>query len=239
MAVATANCTCKKCGAKFTKSIKKYNRRQADDWERWAEANYDICPTCYGKAMREAELKLPPTVTINIHPFNNEKPVSLVWSGNTMPVKDQISALGYNYGEIESPGTFGILDTHAPRKAWYMNIEPENLEQVLVAASGIPEAIIKKNISQIDIVAYLKMKEKRNIEKTKKEAKISELGSAPEKPECWPQGRWNGKIYGNLKNGYRIYIDNVETKISAEDAKAIEQYQKAAAEYKTKINEIK
>jgi hypothetical protein len=58
--------------------------------------------------------------------------------------------------------------------------------------------------------------------------------NAPEKPVVLGSGRWNGKIYGNEKYGYRIYIDGNEKKISASQKDEIEQYSsdKAKAEKK-------
>lgn len=48
--------------------------------------------------------------------------------------------------------------------------------------------------------------------------------SVPEKPAVLGSGRWNGKIYGNEKYGYRIYIDGNEKKISAAQKDEIEKY---------------
>lgn len=47
MAQATAICTCRACGAEFTKYANKCNRREADAWEAWARNNYNLCPQCY------------------------------------------------------------------------------------------------------------------------------------------------------------------------------------------------
>jgi hypothetical protein len=64
------------------------------------------------------------------------------------------------------------------------------------------------------------------------EAKVET--NAPEKPAVLGSGRWNGKIYGNEKYGYRIYIDGNEKKISASQKDEIEKYSsdKAKAEKK-------
>lgn len=47
MAKATAECTCKKCGASFTRTAIKRNRRDASDWEHWAVSFFDLCADCY------------------------------------------------------------------------------------------------------------------------------------------------------------------------------------------------
>lgn len=49
MAKATVTCTCKKCGKTFTKTKICYNRREANDWEAWAESHFDTCPDCYAE----------------------------------------------------------------------------------------------------------------------------------------------------------------------------------------------
>lgn len=54
MAKAHANCTCSICGAKFEKTTTKYNRREADRWEEWAEQTFTLCPACEQKE-REAK----------------------------------------------------------------------------------------------------------------------------------------------------------------------------------------
>ena len=46
MAIASAKCTCKKCGDYFWKETRKMNCREATSWEEWARKNFDICPQC-------------------------------------------------------------------------------------------------------------------------------------------------------------------------------------------------
>ena len=48
----------------------------------------------------------------------------------------------------------------------------------------------------------------------------------PEKPDCLPskRGYWNGKVYGNEKYGYRVYIDNCEEKLLKQEAEEIKAY---------------
>lgn len=52
MARGTVTCTCKKCGATFTKTKYCGNRRDADSWETWAASHITLCDDC-----REAERK--------------------------------------------------------------------------------------------------------------------------------------------------------------------------------------
>lgn len=54
MAKAIAKCTCKECGATFTVSAVKPNRREADSWKDWAADYYTLCPDCQEKEYKEA-----------------------------------------------------------------------------------------------------------------------------------------------------------------------------------------
>ena len=54
MAKATAWCTCKKCGATFSKTLTFNSRQAADAWLETAEKTYDTCPDCY-RAAKAAE----------------------------------------------------------------------------------------------------------------------------------------------------------------------------------------
>ena len=55
MAKATASCTCATCGKTFEIVRYEYNRKSANEFERWAEANCDECPECYRTRIRAEE----------------------------------------------------------------------------------------------------------------------------------------------------------------------------------------
>ncbi|MEG2429997.1 MAG: hypothetical protein RSA99_06385, partial [Oscillospiraceae bacterium] len=88
MAKATATCTCQECGATFEKSTTKNNRTDAISWEEWAITTYTQCPSCWGKEQRAIEKETPLTLTVDCDPYSQT--VILHFSGNTMPVKDDI-----------------------------------------------------------------------------------------------------------------------------------------------------
>ena len=56
MARAIAMCKCEKCGKEFQKIQYLQNRKSANEWQKWAEANITLCEECY-KEEREAERK--------------------------------------------------------------------------------------------------------------------------------------------------------------------------------------
>jgi hypothetical protein len=238
MAKAIARCTCTECGDTFTKERTFRSRSEADSWEKWAESNYTQCSKCYGKKQREKELALPPTITISLLPFHADKPVLLVWSGNTMDVKDQIKEMGYVWDEPPSSGVLGALEWRTPRKTWYKMITLDKMQESMDQVKTIENVVIKNEVRDIDLITLKQLMS----EKAKYQAQIDEevkaLGDRPKKPECYPVGKWNGRIYGK-SGAYRIYVDNVEQWISDDEVKLIQEYQKKRDEYNKKVDEIK
>lgn len=57
MAKAVANCKCVKCGKSFDVTAIKRNRREADNFEEWAEANITMCYDCERAEAHEEALK--------------------------------------------------------------------------------------------------------------------------------------------------------------------------------------
>mgnify|MGYP004551732641 CR=1 FL=1 len=53
MTVARASCICERCGKEFEVATKRPNRRDADNFERWAEENIVICPECRDRVRAE------------------------------------------------------------------------------------------------------------------------------------------------------------------------------------------
>jgi hypothetical protein len=59
-----------------------------------------------------------------------------------------------------------------------------------------------------------------------------------EKPD-FLNGRFNGKVYGNAKYGYRVYVDGKEKSITAEQKKQVDAWQKQESEKKETQKEKK
>lgn len=57
MAKAVATCTCKTCGKEFEVVKILRNRRDADDFERYAEEHYDECRDCWRARIKAANAK--------------------------------------------------------------------------------------------------------------------------------------------------------------------------------------
>ena len=247
MAKATVTCTCKECGATFTKETTKQNRREADAWEAWAVNNYDQCPSCWGKAEREAEKARGLVLEITMLPFSYDCPIQLAFVGDTYSYKDEIKALGgYSFGQIEAPGLFGVLSTHRPPKGWSQLCKIDGMDAEIAKAAAIG-AKIENKVTEMDLLAHaqaLKSRETKAKEVAeKKEADKAALDNAiaaivkPTKPACYPTGKWNGKIYGSKTKS--IYVDGDKVDITASEVKEIEAYQAAREVYNQQIKTIK
>ena len=95
---------------------------------------------------------------------------------------------------------------------------------------------MRENKRYADLINEQK-KRKEDAEKEKqdelKETKIRDDFKNPEK-----LGKWNGKIYGNEKYGYSIYVDNKKIEINSEEKKHLEDYSsKKAADSKKAMKE--
>lgn len=232
MARATANCTCAECGATFTKSKNCYNRTEANNWEKWAISNYTQCPTCWGKEQRKKEQETPLTLEISINPYNTDKPIILIFTGNTMPAKDSIKTIGYFWGEEPITGVLGILSTRRPSKRWHKWVKFDYLEDELQKAENIGAKITNK-ITNEDIAMYHIIK-KENEEKQEKIAQVEK----PVCPEILMGIKWNRKIYGK-KGNYSLYNDGKQIKLTDDQVIEINTYLQAKKEYDDKINAMR
>ena len=201
MAKAIATCTCKGCGKKFEKVKRNIAKRSdADKWEEWAKSFFDQCPECWKKERREQDALKPLTLTLQIE-LGTEQYVLMHFSGNTMPEKDNIKMLDFWWTDVS--GGYG--------KAWQKRIQLEDLNEELVLIKELfPEVVVESKITQRDVFVYKQTREKMKQKKKEMEEKIAEL-KKPEKPECYPNGKWNGRFYGSDKNGYSVYIDGTKT----------------------------
>ena len=58
MAIAKIEYMCSVCGETATRRVEKYNSREAREYEEWFKSQTEhICPVCYAKHRREAQLK--------------------------------------------------------------------------------------------------------------------------------------------------------------------------------------
>ena len=186
------------------------------------------CPSCWAAKKRESDALKPITATISLLPFLGARghvPVfQIALTGGTEPRKEEIKALGYKWGDI--CGNFmEMLSFRRPQMGWVRKIEwitDDDVAASIVALAPLNPKVVN-NIKPWDVAL---LKEKQAMHEAQ-EASVSAI-PRPERPACYPVGRWNGKIYG----GFRIYVDGEEVRLNKADAQAIVAYQTAMASYK-------
>lgn len=222
------------CGHEGTVELfgKEKDRQRKIEWYE----STGLCPECYKKEMREKEAKMPLILKIDLEPFDTKTPYVLHFTGNTMPVKDKIKELGYRWGDF-TVGAFGILQN--PEKAWHKYIPFDEIDvEIEKIKAAFPKVEIKVNFKNVDVAALKSKIDAENKNKAEYEKAVSEI-EKPVKPDCYPVGKWKGRVYGSEKYGFRIYVDGEETKISSEDKAKLEKYDSEYTSYKAQIKELK
>lgn len=233
MAKAIVVGVCKNCGKTFEKISHRKNRAEADKWEEWASENITLCPDCYLLALDTEEQAKPLTLHICLAPFS--KQIVLYWTGATKPHKDELKALGYCFDEpiATESGITNWLGISRPQKAWTKSLDVSgNVQAELEAAKSLAEKIVN-NIRREDVDVLRQVMKKEQ----EKQAAIAQIPK-PSKPDVYPTGRWNKKIYGSSKNGFSIYVDGEKVEISAAEKKALEEYLTSMTEYNQRVNAI-
>jgi hypothetical protein len=240
MAKATAVCTCRECGKEFEKTKTCYNRRDADSWETWAASHYDLCPTCYGKQQAEKEKALGLVYDIRVNTGltreRGEIMCTIIAAGDSYSYKDQLKALGCKFGEdIPDKNSFSdLLGLERPRKAWHKHFPLSQMKKIIsefesIGGTGrdIP------NRTDFVLAAEVAADAKKRID-AKTAAVNAVKATRPVKPECYPDGKWNGKVYGRI-GSRNIYVDGNKVEISDEDAVSLESYAEAMVEYNKRL----
>ena len=202
---------------------------------KWYEEG--VCPECYKTQKRVEQEKQPLVLNIDLDPFDrNGFPFILFFSGNSYSVKEEIKNLGYSWGDLVT-GVFEILQK--PQKAWQMRVSAEELDDRVNAVKDFfPDVVIKRNFSKLDVVAYAENKKQANEKTEKLNKELSEL-TPPQKPACYPTGKWNGRVYGSKKNGYNIYVDGDKQEITVDEKELLENYQRNKEDYNKQVAKIK
>lgn len=226
------------CGHEGTVELlgKEKDRQRTLEWyERTG-----LCPECYKAKKKEEVENTPLMLNVKIEPFQQQ--IVLIFTGNTMPVKDRIKEKGYRWGELPTAGLNDIFSMKV-EKGWHKEVSikgrtEEEIQEILkneLTNVKELEPKLKNEINPADLV----MLANARLAEQERQEKIDSIPK-PEKPEVLLKnpGKWNGTVYGKSGNK-QIYIDNKKVTITDEEAKAIEEYLKAKEEYKKKIAEIK
>ena len=244
MAKATAICTCATCGATFERTRIERNRREADSWKDWAESHFDECSACYKKRLREEEAQKPLTITTSVYTITP----ALVFtaSGNTMPRKDELKALGFRWQEPLPSGLLGFLSAKRPAKAWQkvFEIKHDDLDGFSDRLAKALEEIDSLGAEMVDSITDIDMEALRESLRIKEERQKAEADAIaaldkPTRPEFFPAGRWNGTIYGSARNGYSIYVNGEKITMDEAQKKTLEDYLAKAKAYSDAVDKIR
>jgi len=134
----TVYLTCPKCGKEFPKEFYESGngatKRLAEKIE-WAKNRADfLCSDCYKKERREAEKEMGLVAEIKVGMFAPNE-ISIVFTGDTYPHKDELKALGCRWTD-EYPSD--ILGVRRPPKAWVYSTDVDNAEEAynVIVKSG-------------------------------------------------------------------------------------------------------
>lgn len=131
MAKARATCTCKTCGATFTRETIKRNRSEADSWEAWAAENIDTCPGCF-RAQQQKEKELEAAARSSQLPQLQGSEKQVAWANairNKMISENQV-AKGIIDGEFQNPDG-SVLTFRQAKEIWSVGeFTPENKKTV-------------------------------------------------------------------------------------------------------------
>lgn len=252
----TATCTCATCGKKFERTTTKCNWKEGYSWIEWAESTFDECTECYKKRMEKERENEP--VTVGVYPLTGGQPriISIRLSGNTKPHKEELKKAGYRWKESAPANAFDELDfTKKPEYHWekcykanyhddvketvaeinaWLKAERESLNELVGGIEVKKDYTSFEKLILKEFVCGLSTEIKEEQERKKEIDKLTK----PVKPDCLPEGYWNGKVYGG-KGKRQVYVDGKAKSISEEEAATLMAYAKELEEYKENIKKIK
>lgn len=198
-----------------------------------------LCPECYKAQMQKKAAEQPLVYNFSVLPAittDGQLVVYGYFSGNTMPVKDDIKALGgYRWEDCHS-AEYDLL-AKAPPKCWGKLFTESALAEEIQKAKSIGAEIKGAEADGCEITSLGQLvgygiAAKLKAEYEEKQSMISALHK-PDRPAVLAGKEWNGKIYRDA-----IYLDGEKTVISTEDKKALEDYLKAMEQYRSEKKKI-
>lgn len=201
-----------------------------------------LCKNCYKSMMQEIEAHTPLGLTAQLNPLETY-PFRAYFTGDTESVEDKVKALGFTWTDIND----GDVSSTSELMGWSCELKSsEELGKVFEEVKKVfPEIEIKFDFKEVDMALFKRLKEQEaqsEIEGKKQAAelqkKIDEL-EKPQRPDCYPEGNWNGRFYTAKKGYRRIYVNNKELLIAEENGQAIDDYLAALSEYEKAVENIK
>jgi hypothetical protein len=142
-------------------------------------------------------------------------------TGGTFKEKETLKSLGFFWSKPQlDTGFFDLFMKKSEEKFWHktFKMKPGDFESAesMAAACGIFDGKIGNYPAQFDL-SYIDMEligNKLKAQEAEAKEKAEKIGKSPIRAFSEEKGNfWNGKIYGNEKYGYRIYVDDSEYKI--------------------------
>ena len=199
---------------------------------------HGLCKNCYKAMMQEIEAHTPLGLTAQLNPLETY-PFRAYFTGDTESVEDKVETLGFFWTDI---GDSDILST-SEFMGWSCECKSsEELGKFFKEVKKVfPEIEIKFDFTEIDMALYKRLQEAQNDGKEQAaelQKKIDEL-EKPQRPDCYPEGNWNGRFYTAKKGYRRIYVNNKELLITEEEGQTIERFDKQVENYKLQVAAIK
>lgn len=197
-----------------------------------------LCRECYKKKMEEAAkaegLVFNASILPRVASSDGSYLLNVWFSGDTKPLKDDIKAMGYKWGELETT-TESMLSADRPSFFWNKVVKADDVKAEVEAAKELGVITFRANQKFWDKVdCQIATKAKKEWEE--KHEKITEL-KKPEPPAKIKGCKWNGVVYGKSGN-YSIYPNGEKTSISDDEADELKAYLKKKEEYLQKVKEI-
>jgi len=190
------------------------------------------CPQCWAAKKRETDAQQPITCAITLPMMDPgaDAAVQLCLLGGTVNKKEQIKALGFTWGEPAG----GVLDFlgmgRGAKWCWHKCVSVEALPAELKLLEGLA-AELKASYDPLDMA----MARQRHAAFVATQARVAAIDK-PQRPACWPAGRWNGNIYAGVSGAAgRIYVNGEQVLLQKEEKAALLAYQGAVAAYKQAV----
>ena len=198
---------------------------------------HGLCKECYKKEMQaQAEkegLVFNATILPRISESDGDFLIYVWFSGNTLPHKDEIKALGgYKWEECQAASNLFSI-SYEP--CWGKTVKFQHLKEEIEKAKsiGAKDTVVEEGLfASANYMIALDLQKKWQANK-------EQIDAIPKPiiPEIIKGHYWNGRIYGKSGN-YCVYLDKEKTPITDEQKKEITAYLTAKEEYNKKVNEV-
>lgn len=197
-----------------------------------------LCRECYKKKMEEAAktegLVFNASILPRVASSDGSYLLNVWYSGDTKPFKDDIKAMGYKWGELETT-TDSVMSADRPSLFWNKVVKADGVKTEVEAAQKLGATtfrVSQKFWNKVDCQIAARLQK----EWKEKHEKMAEL-QKPEPPSIIKGCKWNGTIYGQAGN-YSIYLNGEKTSITDEEADELKRYLEEKEAYIEKVKKI-